>query len=155
MGLSFSVDDGIKIPPSLINIYNNLLNFKHIDSIPKTGNLKKWAEQGCLLLNASLTVTDGKPNSHAKYWKKFTDDIIKYISDNCTGVVFFLWGGSSLEKISLIDQTKHKISISSHPSPLSIKTPLKSYESFYNTDHFGIANEYLKANNKNIIDWKL
>lgn len=155
MGLSFSVQDKIKVPPSLVNIYNNLLKFNHIESIPKHGNLTKWAEQGCLLLNSSLTVTSGQPNSHEKYWKQITDSMIKYISDNTKNVVFFLWGNPSLKKLHLIDQTKHKISISSHPSPLSFKNNLSTHKSFFDTDHFGIANEYLVGHKKEKIDWKL
>lgn len=155
MGLSFSVNKSVTPPPSLKNMYDNLKRFGHINNIPKDGDLTKWASQGCLLLNTSLTVNSGMPNSHETHWRKFTDDIIKYISDNCDNVVFFLWGGPSLKKLSLIDQTKHKISISSHPSPLSVKSKLKTYESFYNTDHFGIANEYLTSVNKEKIDWNL
>jgi uracil-DNA glycosylase len=153
MGLSFSVQDKIKIPPSLVNINNNLLKFNHINAKPKSGNLTSWAQQGCLLLNSSLTVTNGLPNSHEKYWKKITDLIIKYISNNTTNTVFFLWGNPSLKKLSLIDQTKHKVSISSHPSPLSVKNKLGKYLSFEDTDHFGIANEYLTANGKDKINW--
>lgn len=153
MGLSFSVQDQIKVPPSLVNIYNNLVKFNHINTRPKTGNLTNWAEQGCLLLNSSLTVTNGQPNSHEKYWKKITDLIIKYISDNTSNVVFFLWGNPSLKKLNLIDQTKHKVSISSHPSPLSVKIKLKTYLCFEDTDHFGIANQYLINHNKDKIIW--
>jgi len=155
MGLSFSVQNKIKVPPSLVNIYNNLLNFNHIKAKPTHGNLTKWAEQGCLLLNSSLTVTNGLPNSHEKYWKTVTDTIIKYISDNTENVVFFLWGNPSLKKLSLIDQTKHRVSVSSHPSPLSCKNNLNTYKSFYETDHFGIANEYLINCGKGGIDWNL
>jgi uracil-DNA glycosylase len=155
MGLSFSVKDNIKVPPSLSNIYGNQKKFGHINNIPKHGNLTKWASQGCLMLNSSLTVTHKLPNSHEKYWKDITDNIIKYISDNTQNIVFFLWGGPSLKKLSLIDQTKHKVSISSHPSPLGCRNKLQSYESFYDTDHFGIANKYLEENGKNKIDWNL
>lgn len=155
MGLSFSVQNKIKIPPSLVNIYNNLLKFGHIKEIPQSGNLTKWARQGCLLLNSALTVTQGIPNSHKKYWKNITDFVIKYISDNTNNSVFFLWGNPSLKKLPLIDQTKHKVSISSHPSPQSVKNNLDLYRSFYDTDHFGIANKYLKEHRKEEIDWNI
>ena len=155
MGLSFSVQDNISIPPSLVNIYKNLVKFKHIDTKPTHGNLTKWAQQGCLLLNTSLTVTAKEPNSHEKYWKDITDTIIKYISDNTENVVFFLWGNPSLKKLNLIDQHKHKVSISSHPSPLSFTKKLGTYDSFSDTDHFSIANEYLVQHNKEKIDWTL
>ncbi len=155
MGLSFSVQDRIKVPPSLVNIYKNLVKFKHLTTTPKHGNLTKWAQQGCLLLNTSLTVTAKQPNSHEKYWKQITDTIIKYISDNTENIVFFLWGNPSLKKLSLIDQKKHKISISSHPSPLSYSNKLGDYLSFGDTDHFGVANTYLVEHNKQKIDWTL
>lgn len=155
MGLSFSIPTKVKIPPSLVNIYDNLLRFGHIKSKPTSGNLVHWAEQGCLLLNASLTVTCGISNSHEKYWKEITDDIIRYISDNASNVVFFLWGGPALKKLPLIDSKKHKLSISSHPSPLGFKSVLNNYGSFYDTDHFGVANAYLKEHGKIPIEWTI
>ena len=155
MGLSFSVPDKIKVPPSLINIYENLVKFGHMNTIPKHGNLTKWAEQGCLLLNSSLTVIEGLPNSHEVMWKPITDAIIKYISENTNNVVFFLWGGPSIKKLGLIDVTKHKVSISSHPSPLSYKNSVGKYGSFCQTDHFTVANEYLKEHGKEPINWFL
>lgn len=155
MGLSFSVQDKIKIPPSLANMIKNLIKFNHIKSMPKYGNLKKWAERGCLLLNSSMTVTSGQPNSHQKNWSPITDSIIKYISDNTTNVVFLLWGGPALKKLSLIDQTKHKVSISSHPSPLSCNNNLGTYTPFCNTDHAKVANDYLEECGKGAFDWTL
>jgi len=155
MGLSFSVPNGITIPPSLKNIYNNLLKFGHIHKKPTHGNLTFWAAQGVFLLNSALTVQEGCSNSHAKQWAKLTDGLIKLISDKTENVVFLLWGNPSLSKKKLIDETKHKVIVSSHPSPLSYKNQLKTYESFEDTDHFGKANEYLKENNKDAISWQI
>lgn len=155
MGLSFSVPKEFKIPPSLVNIYNNMLKYGHIKKIPSHGNLSFWAYQGCLLLNTSLTVQEGCPNCHEKIWKKITDGLIKYISDNTENIVFVLWGGPSFSKINLIDQNKHKVIVSSHPSGLSYKNKLRQYESFENTNHFGEINKYLKEHNKNTILWQI
>lgn len=157
MGLSFSIPIGIDIPPSLANIYNNLLNFGHINKKPKHGNLAFWAYQGCLMLNTTLTVQDKCPNGHEKKWIEITDELIKYISDNTVNVVFVLWGAPALRKLEsgLIDKTKHKIIISSHPSPMSCRSKLRQYESFEKTDHFGEINKYLQENNKEPIIWQL
>lgn len=155
MGLSFSVPKGITIPPSLINIYNNLLKFKHIDKMPKHGNLTFWAYQGCLLLNTSLTVQEKCPNGHEEKWKDLTDTLIKYISDNTNSVVFMLWGAPALKKLPIIDKNKHKISISSHPSPMSFQNKLREYDSFMNTDHFGQANKYLSSKEKATVLWQI
>lgn len=155
MGMSFSVPVGIAIPSSLKNIYNNLLKFKHIDKIPQHGNLTFWAYQGVLMLNSSLTVQSGYPNSHENTWKEFTDYIIEYISDNKSNIVFVLWGAPSLSKLSLINQKKHKVIISSHPSGLSCNKPLKQYPAFVENDHFGQINDYLSKNKKKEIIWKI
>ena len=155
MGLSFSVPKGIKIPPSLANIYKNLLKYKHINKEPPHGNLAFLSYQGVLLLNTSLTVQEGCPNSHEKIWKGVTDELIKYISDNTEHVVFMLWGGPSFSKLNLIDTNKHKVSISSHPSPLSYSNKLRNYDSFENTDHFGETNKYLTENGKSSILWEI
>ena len=149
MGLSFSVPDGIKPPPSLVNIYKEL----HKDigmPIPSTGNLTQWAEQGVLLLNAVLTVRANEPASHAKIgWTKFTDDIILHLSLKKTGLVFILWGNFAQEKIKLIDGAKHKILKAAHPSPFS------AYNGFFGSKHFSATNEYLVKNNQDPIDWAL
>ena len=155
MGLSFSVPKGMKIPSSLQNIYKNLLKYKHIEIKPNHGNLSFWAYQGCLMLNTSLTVQHSYPNSHSKYWLPFTDKIIKYISNKLNNIVFVLWGNPALNKLNLIDQNKHKIIISSHPSGLSYNKKLKNYDSFENTDHFGEINKYLKEKNKKQIIWQV
>jgi len=155
MGLSFSIPMGIKIPSSLQNIFKNQIKFGHISSRPNHGNLINWVNQGCLMLNTSLTVQHGHPNSHAKFWTKITDNIISKISSNCDNIVFVLWGAPALKKLDLIDTNKHKVTISSHPSGLSYNKPLRNYESFMNTDHFGVINKHLKKVNKKLIKWSI
>jgi uracil-DNA glycosylase len=155
MGLSFSVPHGIKVPSSLNNIYRNLEKNKHINQIPKHGNLESWAEQGCLMLNSALTVKDGKDNKncHQYAWEWFTNEIISYISENKDHVIFVLWGAYAYKKESIIDQTKHKLIVSSHPSGLSAGKPMGKYPAFNNEDHFGKINEQLKEWNMEEIDW--
>lgn len=155
MGLSFSVPVGIKIPSSLKNIYKNQLKFKQINYIPDHGNLTSWAKQGCIMLNTSLTVQHGHPNSHSKHWKPFTDTIIKTISNNKENIVFLLWGSPALSKLNLIDTKKHKVIISSHPSGLSCHKPLRIYKSFMDEDHFGKTNKFLIKNKKKPINWSI
>jgi len=153
MGLSFSVFDGITIPPSLVNINKNLVKFKHKSKMPTSGDLTHWANQGVLLLNTTLTVQAKCPNGHEVYWKTITDAWIKYISDNTDKIVFMLWGAPSLKKLNLIDANKHKILMSSHPSPLSANNKLRQYGSFMDSDNFGEANIFLEANGKDKIKW--
>lgn len=155
MGLSFSIPKKVKIPSSLINIYKNLIKYKHIENIPEHGNLEFWAYQGVLLLNTSLTVQKGYPNSHTKKWIFFTDYIIKKLSEQYSNIVFVLWGSNSLKKYNFIDEYKHKIIVSSHPSGFSANKPLKNYPPFMNFDHFGEINKYLISNNKNPIIWNI
>ena len=120
-GLSFSVPDGVACPPSLQNIFKELNKDIGLP-IPKAGNLTPWAEQGVLLLNASLTVRANEPASHAKIgWTQFTDAVIRKISDEKTGVVFLLWGRFAQEKQGLIDETKHHVLKAAHPSPFSVE----------------------------------
>ena len=149
MGLSFSVPDGIKPPPSLVNIFKEI----HKDigmPIPSTGNLTAWAKQGVLLLNAVLTVRANEPTSHAKIgWTKFTDDVILRLSSQKKGLVFILWGNFAQEKIKLIDSSKHKILKAAHPSPFS------AYNGFFGCKHFSATNEYLVENNIDPIDWAI
>ena len=148
MGLSFSVPDGVPMPPSLINI------FKEIQTdlgkgIPSSGNLTRWAQQGVLLLNAILTVEAGKAASHSAIgWQTFTDAVIKCISDNCSGVVFMLWGNFARSKKDLIDSGKHFVLEAAHPSPLA-------RGAFFGCGHFATANRLLEAQGKAPIDWKL
>ena len=147
MGLSFSVPDGVKIPPSLANIYKEL-NKDIGMPIPTTGNLTKWANQGVLLLNAVLTVRANEPASHAKIgWTDFTDDVIQIISTQKSNIVFLLWGNFAQQKQVLIDATKHKILKAAHPSPFS------AHNGFFGCKHFSDTNKYLVAHHKDAIDW--
>jgi uracil-DNA glycosylase len=155
MGMSFSVPIGITIPSSLKNIFNNAVKFKHMFKYPEHGNLEFWAGQGCLLMNAALTVIKKTPNCHAHLWHWFTDKIIQKLSDKHNKLVFVLWGSPALGKVSLIDGTKHHFIISSHPSGLSCNKPLKTYPAFVDQDHFGKINEYLEKNKKKKIIWQI
>jgi uracil-DNA glycosylase len=147
MGLSFSVPDGVDIPPSLVNIYKELKSETGME-IPKSGNLIGWAKQGVLLLNTVLTVRAHSANSHkGKGWEQFTDGIIKKVSDKKQGVVFLLWGGNARSKKSLIDGKKHLILETVHPSPLS------AYNGFFGCGHFNKTNEYLISQGKTPIEW--
>ena len=147
-GLSFSVNYGIKIPPSLANIYKELKS--DIDfAIPSHGNLTSWANQGVLLLNATLTVRAGEPGSHQKKgWETFTDAVIKLISDKKENCVFLLWGNFAKSKINLIDLDKHLVLTAAHPSPLA-------GGAFFGCKHFSKTNEYLKSKNISPIDWAI
>lgn len=149
MGLSFSVPDGVTIPPSLRNIFREL----HADvgvPLPQSGNLEPWASQGVLLLNAALTVEAGKPNSHAKAgWHRFTDAVIKEISDKKKAVVFMLWGKFAQGKEALIDTKQHLVLKAAHPSPFSVD------HGFFGCRHFSKTNEFLKQHNLRPIDWNL
>ena len=148
-GLSFSVPDGIPKPPSLINIFKELKSDLGLD-IPENGNLEKWASQGVLLLNASLSVRQNEPGSHSQTgWLQFTDTVIKKISDKKEGIVFLLWGKFAQEKQSLIDETKHYVLKAAHPSPFSAD------KGFFGCKHFSKTNELLMKQNKAPIDWKL
>lgn len=146
-GLCFSVPDGEKIPPSLRNIYKELLT--DVDKeIPKTGNLEHWAEQGVLMLNATLTVRSHEAGSHQKKgWETFTDSVIKKISDSKKDVVFILWGAYAQKKGALIDESKHHILKSVHPSPLSAS------RGFFGQKHFSQTNEFLISKGLSEIFW--
>ena len=148
-GLSFSVPNGVKIPPSLRNIYKELQSdLNH--SISSNGNLDSWAKQGVLLLNATLTVKEKKAGSHQKLgWEPFTDSIIKKISDEKEGVIFLLWGAFAQKKSVLIDTNKHHILTTTHPSPFS------AYRGFLGCKHFSKTNKILLNNNQKPINWKL
>jgi uracil-DNA glycosylase len=146
-GLSFSVPDGIKVPPSLVNI------FKEIKSdlgkpIPASGNLERWANQGVLLLNAILTVRAEEAASHRNFgWERFTDAVIQTVSDRQSHVVFLLWGRFAHEKAALIDQNKHLVLKAAHPSPLS------AHNGFLGCKHFSLANLWLTEKGMTTIDW--
>lgn len=148
-GLSFSVPENIMKPPSLNNIFKELKNDLGIE-ISQNGNLQKWASQGVLLLNASLTVRQNEPGSHSRIgWLQFTDNVIKKISDEKEGVIFLLWGKFAQEKQALIDETKHFVLKAAHPSPFSAEN------GFFGCKHFSKANDLLVKQHKIPIDWKL
>jgi uracil-DNA glycosylase len=146
-GLCFSVRDGVPMPPSLKNI------FKEIQSdlgkpFPKNGDLERWANQGVLLLNATLTVRSSTPGSHQnKGWEQFTDAVIKEISDNKNNIVFLLWGAYAQKKGEIIDRSRHLVLMSAHPSPFSAD------RGFFGNKHFSKTNEYLKSKGLKEIDW--
>lgn len=143
MGLSFSVPNGVKMPPSLRNIFKEIRDDIGVEN--KNTNLTNWAKQGVLLLNTALTVTQKKSNSHAKEWSTFTDNVIKYLSDECENIVFILWGNNAKRKVDLIDQNKHCVLQGVHPSPLSASN------GFFGCKHFSQAN--LRLVGKEPIDW--
>ncbi len=147
-GLCFSVQDGIQPPPSLINIYKELQKEYGVAVNMTNGNLTRWADQGVLLLNATLTVEAGKAGSHqSKGWETFTDAAIKALSDRREGLVFMLWGSYAQQKGRVIDRRKHLVLESSHPSPLSV------YRGFDGCGHFKKANQYLQSRGQEPIDW--
>lgn len=148
-GLCFSVQDGVQFPPSLQNIFKELKADIGCD-IPKSGNLTKWAKEGVLLLNTSLSVREHQANSHSKCgWAWFTDSVIELISKQKENVVFILWGGNARSKKTLIDENKHCILECAHPSPLS------AYNGFFGCKHFSKTNEYLQSKGISPIDWDL
>lgn len=146
-GLSFSVNDGVPHPPSLINIFKEIKNDLG-KPIPASGNLERWAQQGVLLLNAVLTVRANEAASHqGKGWEKITDAAIDALSKNKQNLVFILWGRPAQEKMRLIDAEKHLVLTSVHPSPLSAP------RGFFGNNHFSRANAYLQQNGITPIDW--
>jgi uracil-DNA glycosylase len=148
-GLSFSVQKGIPPPPSLVNIYKELQQDIGMP-IPKHGDLTHWAEQGVLLLNASLTVRANEPMSHAKIgWAEFTDAVISKVSAQKEHIVFFLWGKFAQEKQVLVDETKHLVLKAAHPSPFSAD------KGFFGCKHFSKANAWLMKNGQDPVDWML
>ena len=148
-GLSFSVPDGVKKPPSLKNIFKELAEDLQIP-IAETGNLTSWAKQGVLLLNATLTVRSKKAGSHQKKgWEKFTDAIIQKISTEKKGVIFLLWGRFAQDKVKLIDKNKHQILTAPHPSPFS------AYSGFFGCKHFSKTNAILKEQGLIEINWTI
>lgn len=146
-GLCFSVNDGVQFPPSLQNI------FKEINSdlgtpIPTSGNLTRWAEQGVLLLNATLTVRAHQAGSHQhRGWEEFTDAVIRKVNENREHVVFILWGSYAQKKGAFIDRSHHLVLTSAHPSPLSV------YRGFYGNHHFSLANDFLQKNGLPPVQW--
>ncbi len=149
-GLCFSVQDGVPLPPSLVNIYKEIQSDIGVVMDMKKGNLSNWARQGILLLNASLTVRANEANSHAKIgWAVFTDAVIKKVVEQKSGVVFLLWGKFAQEKQLLIDETKHHVLKAAHPSPLS------AHNGFFGCKHFSRTNEYLIQQRQDPIDWRI
>ena len=148
-GFAFSVQEGVRIPPSLLNIYKEL-NTDLGYPMANHGNLKKWADEGVLLLNTSLTVREAEANSHSgKGWEILTDKIISILNDREDPIVFILWGGNARKKKSLIDVNKHFIVESAHPSPLS------AYRGFLGSKPFSKTNDFLNKMGKDSIDWKI
>lgn len=148
-GLSFSVPQGIPLPPSLRNIFQEISNDLQI-SMSGSGDLTPWAKQGVLLLNATLSVEQAKAGSHQnKGWERFTDAIIKKLNDKQTGLAFVLWGSYAQKKGAVIDATKHLVLKSVHPSPLS------AHRGFFNQHQFSQINQYLASQNKSPINWQL
>lgn len=146
-GLCFSVSEGVAMPPSLINI------FKEIEAetgkpMPASGDLARWAAQGVMLLNATLTVEAHCPGSHqGRGWETFTDAVVRHLSANRDNLVFILWGSYAIRKGQLIDRTRHLVLTSAHPSPLS------AYRGFFGNNHFNLANQYLTSHGKTPIEW--
>lgn len=146
-GLCFSVQDGVDIPPSLINIYKELESDLGV-ARPANGNLQCWADQGVLLLNAVLTVEHGQAGSHqGKGWEQFTDRIVSELNSGRESLVFLLWGGYAKKKGSVIDRSRHLVLTAPHPSPLS------AHRGFLGCRHFSKANQWLKRHNKSSIEW--
>jgi uracil-DNA glycosylase len=146
-GLCFSVNDGVKPPPSLMNIFKEIKEDLGKE-IPAGGNLERWAKQGVLLLNATLTVRPNSPGSHQKRgWEEFTDAVIKKVSDDKKNIVFILWGAYAQKKGVIIDEKKHLVLKAAHPSPFS------AYNGFFGSKHFSKTNEYLLKKGKRPIEW--
>ena len=146
--LSFSVQDGVKHPPSLRNIFQEIQNEYPSFQIPESGNLEKWAQQWVLLLNSILTVEKAQPASHSKiWWANFTDAVIEKVSEEKEGVIFVLWGNFARSKTTLIDTKKHHILESPHPSPFS------AHQGFFGNDHFKKINEILREWGEQEISW--
>lgn len=141
MGLCFGVDGETKAPPSLRNIEKELKS--DIGRELEGYTMEKWAKQGVLMLNSALTVRHRSPASHMKWWKGFTEYIIEYLNKNCEGIVFLAWGAFAHKKMGDIDTTKHKLIVSSHPSPLSYLRPYGEFQAFKGSKPFSKMNEYL------------
>lgn len=146
-GLCFSVNDEVEFPPSLVNIFKEIERDLQIP-VPRSGNLERWAKQGVLLLNATLTVRAHTAGSHqGKGWEQFTDAVIAHLNKECHGLVFMLWGSYAQNKGKFIDESRHLVLKSVHPSPLS------AYRGFIGNGHFSAANQYLKNKGKEPIQW--
>lgn len=149
-GLCFSVRPGVRVPPSLQNMYKELSSDIPGFRIPNHGYLESWARQGVLMLNTVLTVEAGKAHSHARLgWETFTDHVIRAVNDHCQGVVFLLWGSHAQKKGAMIDLARHHVLAAPHPSPLS------AHRGFFGCRHFSRTNELLAQQGKAPIDWQL
>lgn len=147
-GLCFSVQPGIQVPPSLVNIYKELSDEYHLDYSQRNGDLSHWADQGVLLLNATLTVQSGMAGSHqGRGWETFTDAVIATLSEQREHIVFLLWGSYARQKGKMINRMKHLVLEAPHPSPLSV------YRGFYGCGHFLKTNEYLQSHGLTPIQW--
>ena len=147
-GLAFSVLPGVQVPPSLQNIYKELMQDIPGFRKPDHGFLESWAKQGVMLLNTVLTVEAGKAHSHARFgWETFTDNVIAAINQHCEGVIFLLWGSHAQKKGSIIDRQRHHVLQAPHPSPLS------AHRGFFGSKHFSTTNELLSAAGKKPVDW--
>lgn len=146
-GLCFSVADGVQWPPSLQNIFKEIEGDLHRPA-PATGSLRRWAEQGVLLLNSTLTVRAHQAASHAgQGWETFTDAVVRLLSDECENLVFLLWGSYAQHKGAIVDRQRHLVLTSAHPSPLS------AYRGFFGNHHFSLCNDYLIQHNITPINW--
>lgn len=149
MGLSFSVPQGVRVPPSLRNVFKELSLTVAGFEVPDHGDLSAWAAQGVLLLNASLTVRESAAGSHARIgWQLFTDAVIRTVSRECDGVVFLLWGNFAKSKAELIDASRHHVLTAIHPSPLG-------RGGFFGCNHFNLTNQFLTKEGKSAIDWQV
>jgi len=149
-GLCFSVQLGVKTPPSLVNIYKELASDISGFTIPQHGFLQSWADQGVLLLNTVLTVEQGQAHSHAKIgWEQFTDVVIQQLNKHCDGLVFLLWGSHGQKKGAVIDRQKHHVLSAPHPSPLS------AYRGFFGCKHFSQTNQILQQQGETAINWQV
>lgn len=146
-GLCFSVQDGVALPPSLVNIYKELSADLGVEP-PLSGNLQGWAEQGVLLLNAVLTVERGQAGAHqGKGWERFTDRIVSELNESPAGIVFMLWGSYAMKKGAVIDRDRHLVLTAPHPSPLS------AHRGFFGCRHFSKANDWLEQKGRTPVDW--
>lgn len=146
-GLCFSVNDGVQFPPSLRNIFKEINDDLGVE-IPFSGNLTRWAQQGVLLLNATLTVRAHQAGSHqGKGWEQFTDAVIRILNERCNNLVFILWGSYAQKKGAIVDRSRHLVLTSVHPSPLS------AHAGFFGNHHFSKANAYLQQNGVDAIEW--
>ncbi len=147
-GLCFSVNDGVALPPSLVNIFKEIADDTGVTPLP-SGDLLRWSRQGVLLLNTTLTVADGQPGSHRGHgWEEFTDAVIRQLAENREGLGFILWGADARRKGASIDRHRHLVLESAHPSPLS------AYRGFFGNHHFSRANAWLAAHGMEPIDWR-